>query len=711
MVIVTRSFVVSVVLSAALVLAGCNDAPQNPIAPRQPAASQLPSNRAAREAQINGLINALYAPKDQGGVFAQFAKIKAQLASGNTADVQPAIIDFVAMLLADFHNGVLQDPNGAQPPSIPDALRDLVNSVAEFGGFPPFIPSASAFTSDGLVAIVGTAGGTFKTAAGFAGVRFPAGALPSDVILVVNRLENPQQLGQGPLPTTFDQYPLFYDFSTFPEIAQFAQPVTVGLCRLEVGEPFGPATQAIADRLQLAHPDRADPSTIELLPQADASFIQCTGVSLASAEDVHQDRSGTSRALHALASAGSRVASLFLPATAYAVHGGLGGLTSSFSPFGAVDPGRLHFASVTAGENHTCALTTSGRAWCWGDNAVGEVGDGTTTTRLVPTEVLTTVKFAQVSVNNAFSCGLATSGQAYCWGTNTLGQLGDGTTQPHPTPVPVAGNHVFVEIGTGFGEGCGRTANGEIWCWGTNQQKQLGVADAAIGTCQTGQQVVPCSTVPVRAGGTMTFNSMAVGFWGVCGLVNAQAWCWGFLSNSSGTPTPTLAPGGLTLSAISNGSLYWCGLDLSQHASCWGLNLSGELGNGTTISSTNPVPVSGGLTFARIATKNMNNIDDTTCGITPSGDAYCWGSDQSGELGALATSTCALSQTNTFPCSLTPSHLFGQEHYRQISIGSRHACGVTTTDAVFCWGAGLTGRLGNGSTTNQTVPAPTVRSF
>src|SRR5690348_6997912 len=243
MVIVTRSLVVSAVLSAALVLAGCNDAPQDLIAPRRPATSQLPSNRAAREAQINGLINALYAPKDQGAIFAQFAKNKAQVASGKAAGLQPAIVDFVAVLLADLRTGVLQDPNGFQPPSIPDALRDLVNSVAQFGGFPPFIPSASAFTSDGLVAIVGSDGGTFKTPAGFAGVRFPAGALPGDVILVVNRLENPQQPGQGPLPTTFDQYPLFYDFSTFPEVAQFAQPVTVGLCRLEVGEAFGPATQ------------------------------------------------------------------------------------------------------------------------------------------------------------------------------------------------------------------------------------------------------------------------------------------------------------------------------------------------------------------------------------------------------------------------------------------------------------------------------------
>jgi alpha-tubulin suppressor-like RCC1 family protein len=707
---VTRTLATSVVLCGALALAGCNDNSQNPIAPQRPNAAQLPSDRAAREAQINGLINALYASKDQGKVFAAFAKIKGQLASGSSADVQQQIVAFVGMLLTDFQNGALQDPNGAQPPSIPDALRDLVNSVAQFGGFPPFIPSANAFTTDGVVAVVGAAGGTIKTPAGFAGVRFPAGALPSDVVLVVSRLENPQQLGQGPLPTTFDQYPLFYDFSTFPVVPQFGQPVTVGLCRLEVGDPFGPATETIADRLQLAHPDPADPATIELLPHADASFIQCTGVSLASADDIHQGRSGVGRALHALASAGSRVASFFAPTPAYAVHGGLGGLTSSFSPFGAVDPGRLHFASVTVGESHSCALTTSGRAWCWGDNAGGELGDGTTTTRLVPTEVQTTLKFTQLSVHNAFSCGLATDSRAYCWGTNGLGQLGDGTTQPHLTPAPVAGGLAFVEIGAGSSEACGRTANGEIWCWGGNQQNQLGVVTTS--TCQVGANLIPCSTVPLRAGGNMTFTSLSVGFWGVCGLSNAQAWCWGVLQSTQNiTATPTLAPGGMTLSSINDGSLYWCGLDPAQHAWCSGLNVSGELGDGTTTSQTAPVAVTGGLAFASIATKNKNNIQDTTCGITATGDAYCWGSDAFGEMGAPAPNTCALNANNHYPCALNPSHLFGQEHYRQISIGSIHTCGVTTTDAVYCWGSGLLGRLGNGSTSSQSVPTPSVRSF
>src|SRR4029079_9507287 len=115
--------------------------------------------------------NALYAPKDQGKVFAQFAKIKAQVASGQSGDVQQAIVAFVGMLLTDFGTGTLQDPNRAQTPSLPDALRDLVNSVAQFGGFPPFIPSSSAFTSDGLATAVAAPGGTIKGPPRFAAAR------------------------------------------------------------------------------------------------------------------------------------------------------------------------------------------------------------------------------------------------------------------------------------------------------------------------------------------------------------------------------------------------------------------------------------------------------------------------------------------------------------------------------------------------------------
>jgi len=319
-----------------LVVAACGEqSPNSPLPRSTPSASQGPASGAALEAQINGLINALYLPKDQGSVFKEFAQVKSAIASGNP-DAQTRIVAFFSRVLVDQRNGVLQDPNGAQPPSTVDAVHSLLNNVAVFGGIAAPIPPAAA---DGAVAVIGAAGGTLLSSSGFGGVSFPPGALPSDAIVVISRLPNPIAPKTGPLPTTLDQYPLFYDFSTVPAIAEFAQPVLVGVCQLEVGEPFAPATQAIADRLQLAHPNPANPTTVELLPRVNANFMHCDGVSLASAQSRTTPTGLAARTLDAITSVGSRFASLFLPTPAYAVHGGLGGLTRSFSPFAAVDPG------------------------------------------------------------------------------------------------------------------------------------------------------------------------------------------------------------------------------------------------------------------------------------------------------------------------------------------------------------------------------------
>ena len=312
--------------------------PTRPVPESEVSTAQGPATKAAQEAQINGLIDALYAPQEQGAVKSQFARIKARWRA-TTAEAQTSIVTFVQTLLADLENGDLEDPNGAQPPSTADALASLVNAVAQFGGLPAPIPPSNPLGGDGAVAVVGPAGGTVVTASGFGGVQFPAGALPANVIVVVNRLPNPVTPTTGPLPTTFDQYPLFYEFSTTPPVAQFAQDVMVGICQLEVGEPFGPPTQTVASRLQLAHPNPAAPTTVELLAREPAPFLSCAGVVLAEARERRQGEGVLANAFHVIKGLGTRAVAVFRPTPLYAVHGGLGGKTKSFSPFAAVDPG------------------------------------------------------------------------------------------------------------------------------------------------------------------------------------------------------------------------------------------------------------------------------------------------------------------------------------------------------------------------------------
>jgi len=115
------------------------------------------------------------------------------------------------------------------------------------------------------------------------------------------------------------------------------------------------------------------------------------------------------------------------------------GTTGSIRPAPVPVAGGLRFRELSdGGEYHNCGITMGGRAYCWGRNFAGEIGDGTATTRLTPTPVATRLRFSQLATGTFYTCGVARGHVAYCWGTNFLGQLGNGTTAPSLTPVPVA---------------------------------------------------------------------------------------------------------------------------------------------------------------------------------------------------------------------------------------------------------------------------------
>src|SRR5204863_266529 len=135
----------------------------------------------------------------------------------------------------------------------------------------------------------------------------------------------------------------------------------------------------------------------------------------------------------------------------------------------------LTFTAVSAGLNHTCGVTATGAAYCWGYNDLyGALGDGTTTTRLSPVLVAGGVSFAGGRAGNAYTCGVTAAGATYCWGYNGNGQLGDGTTTTRLSPVLVAGSVSFAAVSAGSVHTCGVTTAGAAYCWGSNNAGQLG---------------------------------------------------------------------------------------------------------------------------------------------------------------------------------------------------------------------------------------------
>jgi alpha-tubulin suppressor-like RCC1 family protein len=600
-------------------------------------------------------------------------------------------------------------------------LASLVNSVAQFGGLPAPIPPTNPLGGDGAVAVVGPSGGTVVTASGFGGVQFPPGALPANVIVVVNRLPNPVTPNTGPLPTTFDQYPLFYDFSTTPPVAQFAQPVTIGICQLEVGDAFGPPTQTVADRLQIAHPNPANPATVELLAREVVSFVDCAGVLLAEARERRQGAGILANALGAVRALGTRAAAVFRPTPLYAVHGGLGGKTTSFSPFGAVDPGSTAF-TLGAGNQHACALTSGASIWCWGQNQFDQLGAPTVATcntmpcSTTPVAVTGGFNFQTVAVGGDYNCGIEAGGGIRCWGLNQQGQLGNGVYTSSTAPVPIAGGAGFKQIDAGWFHACAIDAASAAWCWGSNRRGQLGNA-TPTDLCTHYSGIHTCSATPVPVGGGHVFTAISAGVLSTCALTPAgAAYCWGFTpggatgdgTTTNGLTTPTAVSGGHVFKSIMAGSEYSCGLTSAGQAWCWGNNGAGALGNGTAGSfgapQLTPTAVAGGHVFASLAeSSGENNIWPHMCAVDTAGAAWCWGANDAGQLGAASPPTCSGS-TFAGPCSPVPVAVSGGHAFRRLTVGTHFTCGVTTSGQLYCWGRNLSGQLGNGSTTDSSVP-------
>jgi alpha-tubulin suppressor-like RCC1 family protein len=309
------------------------------------------------------------------------------------------------------------------------------------------------------------------------------------------------------------------------------------------------------------------------------------------------------------------------------------------------------FTQIVAAERSTCALTSDGSAYCWGWNNVGQLGDGTSTglfsaVRAAPAAVATTVKFAMLSGSGMTYCGVSTAGAGYCWGNGASGQLGNGQTNASGAPVAVGGSLTFKSITVGNGFACGITTADDAWCWGSNTFGQLGTGQVDTG---------PHSSPLLVSGGRK----------------------WSRIDGSFG--------------------FHVCAVDVAGAAYCWGANTTGQLGDGTLIDRSVPTAASGGLTFSDVVAGGFSNIQEHSCGLTPSGKAYCWGDGAAGALGDGS------SITKTAPVAVA-----GNLTFTRLAAGFRHTCGVTSGNVVYCWGSARTGQVGANGFDPYLVPTKVV---
>lgn len=281
------------------------------------------------------------------------------------------------------------------------------------------------------------------------------------------------------------------------------------------------------------------------------------------------------------------------------------------------------FATVTAGGRHTCALTTTEEAYCWGDNGGGAVGDGGEEYyQRVPSRVAAPARFTSIVAGYSHTCALTADGTAYCWGVNWSGQLGDGTTEERTEPVKVATSERFRQLSAGDTHTCGLTTAGETYCWGDNRRGQVG--DGTSGEYRL---------EPTPVEGDHAFASVHAGTGVTCGLTAAGgAYCWGQGGrNGDGTGEDRAAPGpvagDVAFRSLAVGS-HACGLSREDEAYCWGPNASGQLGTGTRDGAHEPVAVATSERFTAVSAGYSH-----TCAATPGGVLFCWGDNYYGQLG------------------------------------------------------------------------------
>lgn len=297
---------------------------------------------------------------------------------------------------------------------------------------------------------------------------------------------------------------------------------------------------------------------------------------------------------------------------------------------------------VSAGYQSSCVILEPGELWCWGNNGSHRLAlPSPELPRHVPTAVGTERNWARVSLYSRHTCALTSTGRLYCWGRALDGQLGVHASpivppEFEPSPVFLGGSYMAVAVGNDHT--CAIDITGAVACWGENAQGQSGADTPSVRNVW----------VPTSLGSR--YSNLASGIDRSCAIAaDGQIHCWGDnrderLGVGAGspvvvdTPTPVVSPD--RFRAIALGSEHQCAITNDGRLLCWGLNLDGQLGVGDATTRTEPTEVAGAGPWSAVASSYLH-----TCAIHENGALYCWGRGEAGQL----SRTCGRDDA-TAPC-------------------------------------------------------------
>jgi len=314
---------------------------------------------------------------------------------------------------------------------------------------------------------------------------------------------------------------------------------------------------------------------------------------------------------------------------------------SSPTTVSGLEPGAR---AIATGVNHTCAITAEGAAVCWGRNNYGQLGIGSTDTKQTPTQVSgLTSGVRAITAGDYHSCAITSTGAVRCWGLGTSGELGNGASNSSNIPVATSVVTSGVQaIAAGASHTCAITSANAVRCWGKGDY-------GALGNNNGGASNSPVQVL-LPAGATPTEISAGDGY--ACASRYARdTYCWGNNANGqlgNGETSHSLVPVKADVSlvwledythSISCGTAHACVLQrmvTADHLWCWGSNASATFGNGNTTSSTKPIRVDLPTTVFPSAAKDlvMSRGSSHVCALSVADKRLaCWGNNGSGRLG------------------------------------------------------------------------------